>query len=181
MPQAGDHRRSRFHAVWTAHYSAVLGYARRRHSRAAQDIVADTFLVAWRRLDQVPDDDPLPWLLAVARRVTANHQRGDARRTALLMRLGGLAREAAPDPAEIAGGPGFRAAFATLKPREREVICLAAWEGLRPEQLARVLDCSPNAAAVRLHRARAKLKDALTAHEQPAANRQAGTEVSHGR
>ena len=81
-------RTQRFEEMFTEHYAAVRGYALRRTSAdAAQDAVAETFLVAWRRLDDVPPD-ALPWLFGVARRVLANQRRSAARSEALEERLG---------------------------------------------------------------------------------------------
>lgn len=157
-------RRARFDALWAAHYGAVLGYALRRRREGAHDVAADTFLAAWRRLDDVPSDDPLPWLIGTARNAIANQARGERRRVALVKRLGGLARHVGPDPAEMGGGTEARAAFASLRPTEREVIALAAWERLTHTQIAVVLGCSPGAVAVRLHRARERLRDALAAN-----------------
>lgn len=163
MPGIRSHaqRRLRFHEMWDAHYPRVLGYARRRRPDDAYDVASETFLVAWRRLDQVPVEDPLPWLIGTARRLIANHSRGERRRTALLARLRGLPVEVGPDPSEIAAASGLREAFAQLTPTEREVIALASWEGLTHLQISAVLGCSPAAVAVRLHRARARLKGTL--------------------
>ncbi len=90
MAQPSDQasgRRERFDALFSEHCADVRGYALRRASpSSAQDVVAETFAVAWRRLDEVPED-PLPWLLGVARRVLANPFRSEARRAALLDRL----------------------------------------------------------------------------------------------
>ncbi len=156
-------RRARFDALWAAHYGAVLGYALRRRREGAHDIAADTFLVAWRRLDEVPRDDPLPWLIGTARNAIANQARGERRRVALMKRLGGLARHVGPDPAEMGGSTELRAAFASLRPAQREVIALASWEQLTHAQIAVVLGCSPGAVAVRLHRARERLRIVLDA------------------
>jgi len=83
-------RRQRFEALFTAHSSTVLAYALRRVDVAddAADVIADTFVVAWRRIDEVPPgDEARLWLYGVARRVLANHTRGDRRRTVLAARL----------------------------------------------------------------------------------------------
>ncbi len=83
----GDNGERWFDALFEAHYRDVLRYVLRRAPLAsAEDVLAETFLVAWRRSEQIPDD-PLPWLLGVARRVLANQRRGELRRDALLGRL----------------------------------------------------------------------------------------------
>ena len=82
-----DDPRSRAEALFAAHARAVLGYARRRASAAtADDVLSDVFMVAWRRLDDVPAD-ARPWLLACARSALANHKRADRRRRRLIERL----------------------------------------------------------------------------------------------
>jgi RNA polymerase sigma-70 factor (ECF subfamily) len=108
------------------------------------DVLSETFLVAWRRIDVVPADG-LPWLLGVARRVLANQRRGEARRGALVQLLAGMLQRA---PAAEPDGRIFgelSAALATLSPREREALLLVAWEGLDPQRAAKVVGCAPAA------------------------------------
>src|SRR3954449_924121 len=118
--------------MYEEHAPAIRAYAARRvEASAVDDIVAETFAIAWRRLPARAD--PLPWLYGVARRVVHGHRRAHARRTALTARL--ISRHGAgtapPDPAElIDGDPALARAFATLSEREREAIRLVAWEGL---------------------------------------------------
>lgn len=127
------------------------------------DVVAETLLVAWRRLDDVPPS-PLPWLYGVARRVLANHRRGEQRRERLAGRVATAAcADAVPTDTAVADDPVVLAALAALVPRDQEVLRLAAWEGLTAAEIAVALDCSENAAALRLSRARRKLRIALTA------------------
>lgn len=141
-----------------------MAFARRRvDDAAADDVVAETFLVAWRRLDDVPPR-PLPWLYGVAHRVLANHYRGVARRDRLATRVSAVAPRAAL-PSEVDGDDVVPAAFAGLSPRDREVLALAAWEELDAVEIALVLGCSPNAAALRLSRARQRFRLALTTNE----------------
>ncbi len=134
---------------------------------AADDAVSEVFVIAWRRLDDVPDD-ALPWLLGCARHVLAHQRRRSGRDLALLDRLA-----AGGGPGSVLGGPdstlgGDRVlgrALAQLSALDRELLLLIAWEGLEPGQAARVLGCSRNALAVRLHRARKRLAAALSAAE----------------
>ncbi len=139
-----------------------MGYAlRRAGEEAAREVVAETFAVAWRRLDDVPAD-PLPWLLGVARRALANRRRGDRRRGALAERLAALPPEHASDPAERAGeAQAVRAALSRLSEDDRETLALVAWEGLSPAQAALVAGCSARAFSKRLSRARARFAAAL--------------------
>lgn len=161
MSEADD-RRIAFERLFSAHYWAVRGYVLRRSPGAAvEDVVAETFLVAWRRFESV-GGDPLPWLLGVARRVLANQQRAARRRGALAARLQSLiARPTVgwEPPAEMSAR--LEAAIGSLSAREREALLLVAWEDLEPDRAARAAGCSPAAFRVRLHRARRHVADQL--------------------
>jgi RNA polymerase sigma factor (sigma-70 family) len=162
-----------YDALWTAHSRAVLGYLARRCEvrEDAADLLAETFLVAWRRLDDVPQPPAdRPWLFAVAGHVLANHHRGLRRRgratRALRDQLGDLV---VPEPPiEVLA---VREALAKLAPIDREVLTLAAWEGLTTREIARALDLTETAVSTRQSRARAKLRqlldDGLVASWQP--------------
>jgi RNA polymerase sigma-70 factor (ECF subfamily) len=162
MPRSSETAQERFESLFCAHYGAVRAYAARRvRPPLVEDVLADTFLVAWRRLDGVPDD-PLPWLLGVARRVIANQLRGERRRGELASRLtGGLSGAVADATGEweapAALPNALRRALASLSPREREALLLVAWEELDPARAARVAGCSGAAFRVRLHRARRRV------------------------
>jgi RNA polymerase sigma-70 factor, ECF subfamily len=152
-------REERFEGLFRKNYPAVRAYALRRTSGdGAQDAVAETFLVAWRRLDEVPSD-ALPWLYGVARRVLANQRRTTDRGAALERRLAGAApRLAEPDPGDSAGDAELlHLALGRLPERSREALMLVAWHGLSGARAARAAGCSHAAFAVRLHRARARL------------------------
>jgi RNA polymerase sigma factor (sigma-70 family) len=149
-----------FREIYRRHRPAVVAYARRRVSAdAVEDVVAETFLVCWRRLDDVPEE-PLPWLYAVARRTLANQRRATARQSTHAMR----------DPSENAapfdGDPALGAAFQRLSERDQEVLRLVAWEGLSLREAATVLGCSAVACRVRFHRAKRRLGERLAAHER---------------
>jgi RNA polymerase sigma-70 factor, ECF subfamily len=156
-----EDRGKRFDAVFAAHFSAVRAYVVRRTGGApADDVLSETFLVAWRRLDALPED-ALPYLLGIARRVLANQRRGDLRRAALIDRLSILAsRSRAIEPAGDVFG-SLADAIATLTAPEREAPLLVAWEGLEPGRAARVVGCTPAAFRARLHRARRRLASQL--------------------
>jgi RNA polymerase sigma factor (sigma-70 family) len=146
----------RLEAVFREHYEAVLAYARRRAPASfADDVAAETFAVAWRRADQVPAE-PLPWLLAVARRVLSTQRRSTGRRDRLHRRLSEAFVPALPE-----GHERIRDALSRLSERDREALLLVAWEGLRPQEAAVVLGISETAFSVRLHRARRRLRAAL--------------------
>ena len=155
-------RRSRFEALFSAHAAAVRAYARRRVDPiAADDAVSEVFVIAWRRLDDVPDD-ALPWLLGCARNVLAHQRRRSRRDVALQDRLAATGGPKSP----FEDDRGLGQALAHLSERDRELLLLIAWEGLEPHQAAGALGCSRGTLAVRLHRARKRLAAALNAvHE----------------
>lgn len=173
-----DARRLTFDALWSAHADAVFGFARRRaDEQAARDALAETFTVAWRRLEEMPAD-PLPWLLGVCRRILANQRRGDGRRRALLARLAGLAPVAQPDTAErSADAAHVREAFLTLARRDRETLALVAWDGLSPAEAAVVCGCSTGTFTTRLHRARTRFAERLASDETAPAGSPAAEEA----
>jgi DNA-directed RNA polymerase specialized sigma24 family protein len=153
--------RDRFEAAFEAHHPVVLGYALRRSAteQDAEDAVADTFAIAWRRVDRLPDPaDALPWLLAIARRVLANQRRSIGRRLRLVVRLRVEERASAPTPP--ASGPAIDA-LDRLPPDDRELLRLLAWDGLTQAEAGVVLGMSANAVAIRLHRARRRFADEL--------------------
>lgn len=160
MPE--QDKRSRYEAMFRTTYERVLAYVRRRADPAdVEDVVADTYAVAWRRFDEVPAD-PLPWLYGVARRTLANARRSVRRRVQLAVRL---ARDAYPSGL-VEADPGesleevvlMRAALASLVESDRETLMLVAWDGLSNDQAAVVLGITPQTFAVRLHRARKRLE-----------------------
>ena len=153
-------RTERFRRLFDACYQPLHGYARRRVSPGdADDLVADVLAIAWRRLDDIHEGAELPWLYGVARRTLANQQRAAGRRLRLVDRLG-RQRPAGED------GPPTDSpvldALERLRPDDREILRLAAWEQLGAAAIAVVLGCSPNAAALRLSRARRRLRSQLT-------------------
>lgn len=156
--------RAQFEALYRTHVGAVHAYALRRSDAAtADEVVADTFLVCWRRFDRVPEE-ALPWLYAVARRCLANRLRTDRREQAgtapaLAMRL---------DPTvetyeQRVQARDVLAALAQLPAKEREAVQLCAWEGLSPSDAARVAGCTAPTFRVRLYRGRRRLAAALEA------------------
>lgn len=150
----------RFEALYTSHSADLLAYAARRTSSGADaaDVVADTFLVAWRRIEEVPaGDDARPWLFGVARGVLANHRRGLRRRSTLSERVAGEVDRLVADAThgrEPSVSAEVVAALDALGDDDRELLLLVGWDGLSPQQAAVVVGCSAGAARVRLHRAR---------------------------
>jgi RNA polymerase sigma-70 factor (ECF subfamily) len=161
-------RLARFDALFTELQRPVLAYAMRRTqtSADAEDVASETFIIAWRKFEAIPDAEPLPWLYAVARRVLANHRRGNGRRERLaaLLRVEDVATPMrAGDDID---GPAF-VALASLSPADQEILRLVAWEELGNQAIAAVLGITPNAVAIRLHRARARYADALAKTGNP--------------
>ncbi|GAB1644209.1 RNA polymerase sigma factor [Krasilnikovia sp. MM14-A1259] len=147
--------------MWQQYAPRVMAYALRQVDRAeAEDVVAETFLVAWRRFAEVPPS-PLPWLLVVARNTIANLQRSGRREAALQDRLQRAERLAEPAPAADAAvlhRADVLAALAALTDAEREALLLVAWDGLTPAEAARVVGCATATFHVRLFRARRRLR-----------------------
>jgi RNA polymerase sigma-70 factor, ECF subfamily len=153
--------------LWHEWHRHVLAYALRRADRAtAEDVVSETFAIAWRRLDDVPER-PLPWLLGVARRVLANQRRGERRRAALVEHLRHEGA-AASGPHDAPAGRVL-AALAALSERDQETLLLHAWDGLDHGEAGTVMGCSAETFAVRLHRARARFERELGTVDKAAA------------
>jgi len=129
---------------------------RRVEGGQVDDVLADTMLVLWRRLDDVPADDPLPWCYTVARGCVANAHRSSRRRQRLIDRLATVRTTDAPD-----ADPDLHDALARLSEANRELVRLWAWEELRPHEIATVLGVTPNSVSIRLHRARKKLAELI--------------------
>jgi RNA polymerase sigma-70 factor (ECF subfamily) len=157
-PVPGD----RLEDLFEAHHRALLAYAARRLPSLAdaEDVVAEVYLVAWRRLDAVPEGDAaLPWLYGVARKIIGNQRRGLLRRGRLQARLEQTTeRPTIPAPA---GAEPALAALERLNAADRELLRLVAWEELSHAEIAATLGISVNAVAIRLHRARARFEQAL--------------------
>lgn len=160
--------------LWHRHAATVIRFCIRRCETAddVADAVAETFLVAWRAAGRYRPETPTaaPWLLGIARRTVARQHRtvAGSRRLAqrLARRADGWPRfadeeyaavDAAVDAAQQA--PAIKAALRALPARERQVLELVAYDELDPTEAARVLGVSPNAARLRLARARRRLRE----------------------
>jgi RNA polymerase sigma-70 factor (ECF subfamily) len=159
-----DAPEDRFEALYAEHYARVLGYVLRRAPAAvAADVVAEVFLVAWRRLEHVPDD-PVPWLLGVARKTLANERRGGRRRVALVDALKDTERHVQHPASERL--EALAEAVDHLGETDRELLRLVAWDGLTAREAASVLGISHAACRVRLHRLRRRLVRELGADNE---------------
>ncbi|GIH91810.1 RNA polymerase sigma factor [Planobispora siamensis] len=166
-----DDRPARFEAVYREAYGRITAYAARRcdSPQDAADVVAETFAVAWRRVDELPKgQEAVLWLYGVARNVLANHRRGETLRRA---RSAGLDAEMA----DLYAAPADRGVemsviaevFRNLSEDDRELLSLVAWEGLEREEIATMMGLSRNAVRIRLHRARRRFSRALAAAGVP--------------
>jgi RNA polymerase sigma-70 factor (ECF subfamily) len=151
-----------FEALYRAHAAAVRAYvARRARGDEVDDVVAEVFLVAWRRLDDIPVDG-LPWLLGVGRRVLANRRRGQARQQALRAKLQTAGSAMAADEWPLAEPDDWvLRVLRQLPARDQEVLLLITWEGLEAARAARVLGVRTGTFQMRLHRARRRFARAL--------------------
>ncbi|HEU0019325.1 MAG TPA: sigma-70 family RNA polymerase sigma factor [Thermoleophilaceae bacterium] len=168
--------------MFREHHAGVCAYAQRRApAELAQDAVAETFLVAWRRLDDVPAD-ALPWLYGVARRALANQRRSAARGAALAERIAtATPAGGGGDPAEAIGeAEVVRIALGRLSDRDRETLMLVAWDGLSGPRAASAMGCTHTAFKVRLHRARARLARELRALDGRTAERPLADSIEVG-
>lgn len=157
-------RRRRLERLFDEHAADVRAYALRRIDPvSADDTVSEVFVVACRRIEEIPAD-ALPWLLACARRILANQYRGARRRLALVERLSSVADGVVVMPGTDAAERLLRA-LDTLADGDRELLMMIAWEGLEPARAAVALECSRATLAVRLHRARRRLRAALESGE----------------
>jgi len=144
---------------WRAYAHRVQAYALRHvDPHAAQEVVSETFLVAWRRCGDVPDD-VLPWLLTVARNVIRHQHRTAGRSQALEQRLGNVARQQAVAGVDVAVTEREHVllALAQLSEKHREALLLVAWDGLSRTQAAAAAGCRVATFDVRLSRARKQL------------------------
>jgi RNA polymerase sigma-70 factor (ECF subfamily) len=149
--------------LFRAHERRVLAYAVRRTPSVAdaEDAAAETFSIAWRKIEVAPGD-ALPWLFSIARRVISNQRRGRRRRAWLLLKL---ERHASAESAILperdgSDGPAL-AALARLRSDDQEILRLVAWDELDHRAVGLVLGITPNAVAIRLHRARKRFRDEL--------------------
>jgi RNA polymerase sigma-70 factor (ECF subfamily) len=154
--QVGSVDVDEFESFYERYAPRIAAYAARRLASVhdAQDVVGETFLLAWQRREELRGD-PLPWLYGVARRLIANRVRGFERRPLHLT-------EDVAAPTRPQGSAGeLMAAIAALPAREREALLLTVWDGLDQRAAAGVLGCSRVAVALRLRRARGHLRAAL--------------------
>jgi len=180
----GDAGKERFEAVARTILEPLRRYlARRTDPATADDVLAETLLVCWRRLDDLPDD-PLPWSYGVARNCLANAQRGIRRQQRLASRIAVVdpPADSVPGPGESLGqGLDIDRALASLRDEDADLLRLWAWEQLTPTEIAEALEITANAASVRLHRAKEKLRGQLGKSSAGAGHEESREGGSHDR
>lgn len=173
-------REARFEALVRVVAGPVHRYlVRRIDADAVDDVLAETMVVLWRRIDDVPGlgdgtsvdpDEVLPWCYGVARGCLANARRAEGRRLRLVEKLTHSASTKPP----VADHAELHDALRTLGELDREVVLLWAWEGLAPRAIAEVTGLTANAVSIRLHRAKKKLAALLGRKNDVAAGQELG-------
>jgi RNA polymerase sigma-70 factor (ECF subfamily) len=159
---AREDAETRFARLHDAHFEIVRRYAWRRDPEIADDVAAETFVVAWRRLDEVPED-ARPWLIGVARNVRLNIRRSQRRQQSVVSALQekGLQVRAEEAGSSLELPQQLAEALDALSASDREVLLLHAWDELDTAQIATALGCSKANASLRLHRAKRRFEQAL--------------------
>ncbi len=162
-----DQGKFRFEGIYERYGRVVLAYCHRRADAAvAADACAEVFLIAWRRLDEVPmEPKTLPYLYGIAARVLANHRRSERRRERLGSRVASLGFTSEPDTATIVirrfEDVQVIEAVRRLSPRDREIVMLYTWEDLPRETIADMMGMTKAAVDQRIHRSYKRLASAL--------------------
>ncbi|HLF61506.1 MAG TPA: sigma-70 family RNA polymerase sigma factor [Acidimicrobiia bacterium] len=154
----------RFESLFRTHHQAVLSYCRRRMAATdAEDVAADVFAVAWRRLDDIPEGEAAKaWLMAVAYMTIGNHRRGSTRRLSLGDKLAAQ-RGGEPETPETRVASSeedlrLLTSLEKLRASDQEILKLVAWDKVSHAQIATVLGISVAAVDQRVSRARSRLK-----------------------
>lgn len=170
MVKARTTRTEQFEDIVNEVFEPLQRYLHRRMpADSVDDVLSETLMVVWRRLDEVPPDASLPWCYGVARKVLSNHRRGQERRLRLVDRLTAEPQQDSTDPQGVDDvDPHLEAALELLSDQERELIHLWAWEQLEPREIALVVESTPNAISLRLTRAKQKLANSLERQNRPA-------------
>jgi len=153
-----------FRRSWDDFAPSVWAYAARRLPRdEADDIVAETFLVAWRRRTDRPRRNEKAWLLSIAHNIIGTRYRSQERHHQLIARLASQPCSRAPDDTDFKDtiSQTLVNALRDLPERELEALLLVGWDDLTPRDAATVAGCSRQALRMRLHRARRRLKRTL--------------------
>lgn len=165
QPPTGDAREAGFRRAFEDHYRPVLAFVSRRLSarEQVQDVVADVFLVAWRRWDEVPKGDELRlWLYGTARLVISNYRRSSQRSLRLESRVLSMPDASAHDDFKVDDQADLKDAITALNrlsDMDRDLILMSVWDDLSNSEIAQLLEVSRPAVAVKLHRAKQRLRE----------------------
>lgn len=160
-------QRSRFEKIWEEHRLQVLAYCLRRVAGTdAEDACAETFLVVWRRLDEIPQPPrTILCIYGIARKVLSNQTRSFHRRERLNEKLTNLGVTPPADPGllviQSAEDRQIAEAVRRLKPIDREIVRLDGWEELSREEIADVMGMTRAAVDQRIHRSYQRLSRTL--------------------
>lgn len=166
-------QREAFEQLYEEYRLQVLAYCTRRvRPGEAADACSETFLIAWRRLEDIPPPpQTLPYLYGIAGNVVHNHLRSMRRRGRLDAKLKHLGEEPAADPSTVVvrreRDAEVERAVRQLRPKDREIVMLYAWEDLSRETIAEMMDLSKAAVDQRIHRAYKRLARTLGPVETP--------------
>jgi RNA polymerase sigma-70 factor (ECF subfamily) len=163
-------RHDKFEALYAANVKDLLSYAIRRSSNThdAVEVVSESLLIAWRRIDLVPDGiEARLWLYGVVRNVMNNSRRTSKRQKRLIEKVSSLLES---DHQDETRSPDSRASYVhealkQLRPIEAEVIRLTVWEELSSLQISTLLQIPPETVRTHLHRGRSKLRVLLSADD----------------
>jgi RNA polymerase sigma factor (sigma-70 family) len=150
-----------FNAVFRAHLSEVSRYLGRRVDPSdVEDIASELFEIAWAKRASIPEGFELAWLYKTAKYLIANHRRKTQNRARIFAQLS--FPDSAPSAESIAVADlGLSNAWSKLSAADRELLSLWAFEGMDPKQIAVVIEISANAVAIRLTRAKERLRNFL--------------------
>jgi RNA polymerase sigma-70 factor (ECF subfamily) len=158
-------RERRFRAVADEATPAVGAYIRRRiyplSYSDVDDLVEEVLIIAWRRLDDIPEGAEVPWLIGVARNVLRNAHRKYRRGEVVVAHLPSPHHDASAEDNVIAD-EGVRAALESLNDDDRDIVLLHAWDGRSASEIGVILNITANAAAVRLSRAQDRFRKNFT-------------------
>jgi len=168
-----DARVARMERVHSLVADDLLNYFARRVDPVedAAELLADTLLVAWRRIDRLPADDERcrMWMFVTARGVLANWRRGRKRRFALASSLREQLLVSSGDRGsdDDSYAADVRRAIRSLPQNQRELVVLVHWDGFSIVDAAAVLGIRESTARGRYQRATTRLRDDLSTLKRP--------------
>lgn len=158
-----EETRTEYARLVNEHSKTLLRYSLRRldDHASCEDVVAETFLIVWRRWDDLPTPDKeLFWLYGIALRVLSNHRRSRDRRDRLYARISFQRDPLEGEDIDVDTEPILRA-IGELRRSEQELLEFVYWERLTYLEIAIILGISENAVGIRLNRAKKNLKARL--------------------